>query len=259
MGLRDLWERRDVSLGGWLESGSHYLAEQVGRVGFDWLALDMQHGLVSFDRMVSCLQALAAAGAPTIVRVPFNEPGDIGRALDWGAEGVIVPMVSSRSEAEAAVRAMRYPPRGTRSWGAVRAAALGLDEYTPQTADRAVICTVMVETREAVANAKHIASVPGVDAVLIGPSDLAVSMGIDPSAAQISTEHQELVHRVLDACDRSGALPGIVCGSASEAQRWIEAGFKMIGLPSDVDLVLQAAKNMLTDLRQSSSAGATGR
>jgi 4-hydroxy-2-oxoheptanedioate aldolase len=217
-------------------------------LGFDWLAIDLQHGFVSFERMVACLQALTAAGAPGLVRVPANSAGDIGRALDWGAEGVIVPMVNTRAEAEAAVRAMRYPPAGARSWGAVRSNAIA-PNYTPSLGNQAVICVLMLETREAISNSTEIASVEGVDALLVGPSDLAVSIGIDPSVRHESVAHQKLLAHVVDVCDRQGVVSGIVCSSAAEARSRIDAGFKMIGLPSEADLVVDAATALLTEIR----------
>src|SRR2546430_13039058 len=177
--MRELWDRGQVTVGGWCVMPSAFSAELMARCGFDWLCIDTQHGLIGYDQMTVMLQALAITGTPPFVRVPWNQPDHIMKALDAGAQGVFVPMVNSAEEAQAAVRACRYPPDGYRSWGPIRA-SLGAPDYSPQLANRSVICAVMVETVAALDQLAEIVSVPGVDAVFIGPSDSALSMGFGP-------------------------------------------------------------------------------
>src|SRR3989442_2154393 len=133
--------------------------------GFGWVCVDLQHGLIGYQEMVAMLQGVALAGVPALVRVPWNDPSWIMKALDAGAAGVIVPLVNSPAEAAAAAAACRYPPDGYRSWGPVRA-SLGVADFTPELANRSVVCAVMVETGPAVEQLDQSGSVPGRDAVL---------------------------------------------------------------------------------------------
>jgi 4-hydroxy-2-oxoheptanedioate aldolase len=230
--LRELWDGGGVTVGGWCVIPSAFSAELMGRSGFDWVCIDTQHGLVGYDQMALMLQALSITGTPAFVRVPWNAPGDLMKALDAGAQGVIVPMVNSADDAHRVVGACRYPPDGFRSWGPIRA-ALGVDGYSPATANRRVVVAVMIETVAGVAAADEIVSVPGVDAVYVGPNDLAVTHGKSPSADEFDGEHAQIVETVLGACQRHGVVPGIHCGSIETALRWRERGFKMFNVTSD--------------------------
>src|SRR2546423_2659269 len=157
--LRELWDGGGVTVGGWCVIPSAFSAELMGRCGFDWVCVDTRHGLVGYDQLAVMLQALSITGTPAFVRVPWNSPGDIMKALDAGAQGVIVPMVNSAEEARAAVGACRYPPDGYRSWGPIRA-ALGVDGYTPATANRRVVVAGVIETVAGVAPPHQIVPVP---------------------------------------------------------------------------------------------------
>jgi 4-hydroxy-2-oxoheptanedioate aldolase len=230
--LRELWDGGGVTVGGWCVIPSAFSAELMARSGFDWVCVDTQHGLIGYDQMVLMLQAVAITGTPAFVRVPWNSPGDIMKALDAGAQGVIVPMINSAEDARRAVGACRYPPDGYRSWGPIRA-ALGVDGYGPATGNRRVVVAVMIETVAGVAAADEIVSVPGVDAVYVGPNDLAVTHGMSPSADTFGGEHAQVVERVLAACQRHGVTAGIHCGSVETARRWRERGFRMFNVTSD--------------------------
>ena len=230
--LRELWDRGGVTVGGWCVMPCAFSAELMGRSGFDWVCVDTQHGLVGYDQMALMLQTLSITGTPAFVRVPWNTPGDIMKALDAGAQGVIVPMVNSAEEARRVVGACRYPPDGYRSWGPIRA-ALGVDGYSPATGNRRVVVAVMIESAAGVAAADEILSVPGVDAVYVGPNDLAISHGMSPSAERFDGEHAHIVEQVLAACQRHGVVPGIHCGSVEVALGWRERGFRMLNVTSD--------------------------
>jgi 4-hydroxy-2-oxoheptanedioate aldolase len=230
--LRELWDRGGMTVGGWCVVPSAFSAELMGRIGFDWVCIDAQHGLVGYDQMALMLQALSITGTPAFVRVPWNAPGDLMKALDAGAQGVIVPMVNSAEEARQAVRASRYPPEGFRSWGPIRA-ALGVDGYSPAVGNRRVVVAVMIETAAGVAAADEILSVPGVDAVYVGPNDLAITHGMATSADAFGDEHAAIVEGILAACLRHGVVPGIHCGSIDTARRWRERGFRMVNVTSD--------------------------
>jgi 4-hydroxy-2-oxoheptanedioate aldolase len=240
MGLRELWDERGVTLGGWCSIPSAFSAELMGRYGFDWVCIDTQHGLIGYDQMTVMLQGLAITRTPAFVRVPWNSPDHIMKALDAGAEGIIVPMVSSAAEAEAAVAATRYPPEGTRSWGPIRA-ALDVPGYSPQAGNSRTVLTVMIETPGGVENADEILSVPGVDAIYVGPSDLALSHGMTPALDVTDRGHLELIETVLAACKRHEVTAGIHCDAPDTVRRWWDAGFDMCTLASDAALMRAAA------------------
>jgi len=245
--LRELWDRGGVTVGGWCVIPSPFSAELMGRSGFDWVCIDTQHGLIGFDQMAPMLQTLAITGTPAFVRVPWNTPGDIMKALDAGAQGVIVPMINSADDARRVVGACRYPPEGYRSWGPIRA-ALGVDGYSPEVGNRRVVVAVMIETADGVAAADEILAVPGIDAVYVGPNDLAITHGMLPSADAFSDELAELVARVLAACQRHGVVPGVHCGSVDTARRWRDLGFRMLNVTSDAVFIRTGASAVVKAL-----------
>jgi 4-hydroxy-2-oxoheptanedioate aldolase len=229
----------------------------MGLAGFDWVCVDTQHGLIGYDQLVPMLQALTATGTPALVRVPWNEPGSIMKALDAGAQGVVIPMVNSPEEARQALAACRFPPEGIRSWGGSRTAYYEAG-YDPESANRGVKCVIMAETVEAVDGLDNILSVPGIDAVYIGPNDLAISAGLPPSTSVTDPEHEGLVRRVLESCLRHGVVPGIHCNGVATTARWVEQGFRMLSVNSDSGLLRDAAAAELRELRGGGENGTAG-
>jgi 4-hydroxy-2-oxoheptanedioate aldolase len=227
----------------------------MAHAGFDWLCIDMQHGAIGYQVAVTMLQAISTTDAVPVVRVPWNEPGIIMKVLDAGAYGVIVPMVNSRAEAEAAVAACRYPerarpgaPNGVRSYGPARAVLYAGADYFAN-ANETVLCIPMIETREAIANLDEIVGTPGVDAVFIGPSDLSVSLGLPPSYDQDAAEFVEAVASVEAACRRHGVIAGVFGGNAAVAAKRIEQGFRLIEVADDGRTMLTGAASVLAQLR----------
>jgi 4-hydroxy-2-oxoheptanedioate aldolase len=247
MSLREVWDRGGATVGGWCVIPSPFAAELMGRCGFDWVCLDTQHGLIGYDQMLPMLEALSATGTPSLVRVSWNHPPEIMKALDAGAEGVIVPLVNSAADARQAVGACRYPPDGYRSWGPTRA-SLQSGGFTPQSANRSVVCIVMIETAEAISNLDEILAVPGVDGVYVGPNDIAVTHGLEPSAEAEDPAHQELILKILAGCKLAGIIAGVHCGSVETAARWREAGFRMLNINSDGVFLRQGARQVLQRL-----------
>jgi 4-hydroxy-2-oxoheptanedioate aldolase len=245
--LREALTGTQPAIGGWCVIPGSFTAEIVASAGFDWVCVDVQHGLIGYQEMLVMLQAVAVVGVPSIVRVPWNDPGWIMKALDAGAAGVIVPMVNSPAEAAAAVGACRYPPDGYRSWGPTRA-SLGVPDYSPELANRSVICAVMVETVAALEQLAEIVSVPGVDAVFIGPSDFALSMGFGPRTDE--PEHRRLLEGVPAVCRDHGVVAGIACGSAELLARWRQAGYTMLAAPSDLVTLRRATAEVLDSVRR---------
>lgn len=212
-----------------LTLGSPVMAEETGHAGFDWAMIDNQHGYWSRDTMLAAVQVLSYTATTPLVRVPENNPAQIGQALDMGAFGVVVPLVNTRADAERAVRACRYPPDGARSAGGSRLLLLGDDYFTASNPE--VMCTVMLETRQAVAQADEILSVPGVDCAFIGPGDLALDLG---TYGRESQEHEDALLAILAAGQRHNVPVGLATGSWDVAKRRAEQGFTFINAGSDI-------------------------
>jgi 4-hydroxy-2-oxoheptanedioate aldolase len=219
---------------------SPFVVEMFCHQPFDWIGLDLQHGLWSHDQLVGALQVVDGFGLPSIVRVTGANAGEIGRVLDAGASGIIVPMVDSAAEAEEAVAACRFPPLGRRSFGPVRA-ALGRPEWTTDGANDEVICVVMVETRGGLAHLDEILGVQGVDAILVGAFDLSLTHGAfgDPRA------RWDLVHQVFGGCRQNGVPYGIAVASPEDARAGKEAGGTLIALAPDAWLFTDAIEGYL--------------
>ena len=251
--FRELLDGEAPILGAFCTIPSGFAVEILART-FDWICVDMQHGLAGQTEMVSMLQSAAIRGTPAVVRVQANDSAAILHALDAGAHGVIVPMVNTAAEARQAVAACKYAPDGSRSWGPSRNAlydpALGAAEV-----NKRVVCIVMVETADAIAAIDEIASVEGVDAVFVGPSDLAVSIGIPPAALATDPRHQELVASVARACRRHGIVAGIMCESADIAISRFEVGFRMLSLRSDARLLQAACDSIAQEVRRRAEVG----
>jgi 4-hydroxy-2-oxoheptanedioate aldolase len=245
--LRGKWEQGEPALGCWLTTPSSFSAEILAHAGFDWLCVDLQHGLIDYAQMVGMLQSMSSKNVEPLVRVPWNEPGIIGKCLDAGASGVIVPMVNSREEAEAAVRACRYAPAGARSYGPLRASySAGFDYFS--NANNEVCCIIMIETAHAVDDVDDIVSVPGVDAVYVGPADLSITLGLQPGADNPDESFSSALSRILDACHRHGVVPGIA-GNATTAPKRVEQGFLMVEVASDSALLATGAARALAEVR----------
>jgi 4-hydroxy-2-oxoheptanedioate aldolase len=245
--LQEVLEGGRAAIGGWCVTPASFTAEVMAQVGFDWICIDAQHGLIDYQVMVGMLQAVSRSGVAALVRVPWNDPAWIMKSLDAGASGVIVPMVNSPAEARLAAGACRYPPQGYRSWGPTRA-SLGVPDFSPEQANRSVICAVMVETVPALEQLDQIVAVPGVDAVFMGPSDFAISMGLPPHSDD--PEHRRRLEAVPGVCRKHGVVAGIACGSVQLLRRWRAAGYTMLSLPSDLVMLRQAAVAMLETARR---------
>lgn len=243
------WREDKQTVGAWLSVGNAYTAESMARVGFDWLCIDMQHGLVDYQDVKVMLPAISTTQTMPFVRVPWNEPYEIMRVLDAGAYGVVVPLVNNRAEAELAVSACRYPPDGIRSFGPIRAAMYGGRGYA-QEANNEMACIVMIETREALDKLDEILSTPGVDAAYIGPSDLAYALGMQPTGDNDDPKHVQTVEKIQAACRKHGVAAGIHTGSLKFTRRWLEQGFHLVTLGSDSAFMGRLARQELMAARE---------
>ena len=211
-------------IGLWASIPSPLTAEAAAAAGPDYVVVDQQHGAVDPSALLSMLQAIAAGGAPSMVRVAANDPFVIGHALDLGAHGVIVPMVESGAEALRAVAACRYAPEGVRSFGALRG---GGSDVRP-------LCLVMVETRAGLEAVGEIAATPGLDGIYIGPSDLSLSLNLTPTLRLEHPPVLDAIERVREACDARGVLCGLHCLAAEDAAAFSDRGFALITAGGDL-------------------------
>ena len=245
--LTTAWSEGATALGSWTTLNSPVLAESLALIGHDYVCLDQQHGVLEDATLVAALIAIASGEAAPLVRVAANEPSVISKALDAGAEGVIVPLVNDRQEAERAVASCRYPPHGDRSIGPIRIAGAGRGR---QPVPVQAACIVMAESATAVANIDEICSVPGIDAVYVGPADLAASLGLPPTLGVEPGAHAEAIAKILAACARHEIVAGIHCGSAKQALECAERGFRMITISTDTQLLTAAAAGRFTEVAE---------
>jgi 4-hydroxy-2-oxoheptanedioate aldolase len=219
--------------------------------GYDALTIDLQHGLASGETMTQMLQAMRASGVAPMARVPWLGAADVMRVLDAGAYGVICPMVNSREDAERLVSYMRYPPAGVRCFGPTRATFSAGEDYG-QHADHEVICLVMIETAEAVANIDAIVATPGLDGIYIGPADLTLGLSGRKYRTGFDREEPEIVEAILHVLKRAhaaGVRAGLHTGTADYAAKAIGWGFDLVTVSNDVRLLAGAAKASIDRVR----------
>jgi 4-hydroxy-2-oxoheptanedioate aldolase len=238
------------AIGIFLSANSPLVAEAVGKTGLSWVCVDMQHGEANLGTLSPLLTAISATSAIPYARVPYNNFKEIGRALDLGAYGIIVPLVNTAAEAEAAVQAAKYPPRGNRSYGPIRGALYSGGDYFGG-ADQETALIVMIETKEGVENAEAILGVDGVDGCYIGPSDLSIAYGVAPnvgSAEQLDPAVEEAIARVVAAGHATGKIVGMHLFTAAAANRRLAQGIKMIGLGSELRFTTRGVTDALAGI-----------
>ena len=250
--MRDIWSKGGTALGAWLFMREPLVAEAAALEGYDYVCIDMQHGLQSFEHTVTMLYAMARTPTTPIVRVPWNEPGIIGRVLDAGAGGVIIPMENTEADAEAAVRACFYGPKGSRSMGPVGVSARAGREGYFGNANNTVLCIPMIETKQAVENLDAILAVPGIDAVYVGPADLSITYGLSPMTDQTDVEWNDALAKVVDRCLAHGVVPGVHANSSLVGKR-AAAGFRMITVGFDLANVMTGIRHDLMSAREAIS------
>jgi 4-hydroxy-2-oxoheptanedioate aldolase len=243
--LRD----RQPQIGLWLALANPYCAEICAGAGFDWLLIDGEHAPNDIPLMMSQLQALAAAASHSVVRAPMDAPWLIKQLLDIGAQTLLIPMVESAEQAQALVRAVRYPPQGIRGVGAALARA-SLFNRTPDyltTANDQICLLVQIESRAGLAQLDAIASTEGVDGVFIGPADLAADMGFpgNPGCAEV----QQAVEQALTRIQTHHKAAGILSADAALCARYLDLGALFVAVGSDVGLLVKATSLLREQFR----------
>jgi 4-hydroxy-2-oxoheptanedioate aldolase len=248
--VKEKLRRGEPSYGTWLSLGDLYATRVLARMGFDWLTLDMEHSAIDWSQTTSLFGAIADAGCVPLARVPDGTHWYIKRALDAGAWGIVVPMVDTVEQAQIAIAAAKYPPTGNRSLGGGMH-SMNFDataaEYYAQANDE-ILVVLMTESPQGIKNAPEIYSLPGVDAIFIGPNDLRAQMrgpdGKDPTPA----EHEAAVQRVIEVGKQVGTPTGIHAMDAQSALDRTEQGMQFLAIGSDLRLMSLKAQETVSAL-----------
>lgn len=238
----------------WLAIPSGFSAEVMAQCGWDSVTVDIQHGVQDYQSMVQCFQAMDKYPTTPLVRVPWNEPGIIGKVLDGGAWGVICPMVNTAAESKALVSYCLYPPQGKRSNGPIRAAAYGEASPYQSTANDEVLVIPMIETQEAIDNIDAILDVPGISGIYIGPSDLGLSLGLKPMLDREEPQILKIYEKLVAATAKRGQFAGIHNATGAYSARMIAMGFRLVTIMNDSGLMAKAARAEIAVVRKEAGA-----
>jgi len=240
-----------LTLGGWMQIGHPACGEVLAAVGFDWICVDLEHGAIDLESMANIFRAVSAFDCVPVARLPANDPIWIRRSLDAGAKGLIIPMIKTAREAQAAVNEAKYPPKGTRGFGYSRANMHGMRfaEYVASANDD-IAMIMQIEHIDAIQELDAILAIDGVDALFIGPLDLSGSMGI---VGQM--EHPKMVaalEKYLVACRTHGKSAGlhIVRPHAENIKQALGQGYRLIALGLDNVFIEESAKACLALAKQ---------
>ncbi len=239
---------REQTVGYWAVLDAPVATERLARIGYDYVALDAQHGLLGYSGVLHGLMAIDAGGCIGVVRVEANHPTPIGRALDAGASAVIVPLVDTAEQAAAAVAAARYAPHGVRSYGPMRS-GLRIGPR-PAQANRDTVVLAMIETASGLDNVESICATPGLDGIYVGPSDLSLALGAEfPGDPAKATEFADALKRIERAAANAGIAAGIHTPDGDTARLRFEQGFTLASIASDLVHMEAAARAHLGCVR----------
>ncbi len=238
---------------GWCSLPYPLVAETLGREGFAAVTIEGQHGLWDVASMLTGIAAVRQGGAAPVVRVPVGDFALASRVLDFGAEGLIAPMINTAADARAFAASAKYPPVGERSWGPHRATALaGLADQSVylREANDHVITLAMIETRMALENLEAIVETPGIDGLFLGPSDLSIALSDGKSLDPTSKEVDREIDRMVGAAVKAGKIAGVFCHTAERAAALAQRGVRFLAVTSDIAMLragiaaaLKALKN----------------
>ena len=245
--LKEIWARGDAAINGWIAMPGILPAEIMARAGWDCLTIDLQHGTCDYSDLLAILPVIQQTKTVPLVRVPWNDPADVMRALDAGALGVICPMIETPDDAARFVSYCLYPPLGLRSFGPVRARLTFGDDYAADANDL-VLPIVMIETKQALDNLSEILSIDGIGGIYIGPSDLSSALGFAPGLDRREPEMVKVIADILRHAQSHNIPACIHCGSVKYAAEMRELGFSMVTVGSDARFVETGCSQVLKAL-----------
>jgi 4-hydroxy-2-oxoheptanedioate aldolase len=249
--LRAMWAEKKRATNIWLSVPAAYSAEIIAHQGFDSITVDLQHGQGDYASMCAMLTAVSTTATVPLVRVQWNDPGEVMRALDAGAYGVVCPTINNRAEAERFVGACRYAPIGYRSVGPNRATLYaGGGDYLAKS-NETVLAIVQIETADGLKNVDEIAGVKGLDMLYVGPSDLGLSLGREPRMDPTDPIVVAAIDKVLVAAHARGLTAGIYCVSLDYANAMFAKGFDLVTVASDAGLIMAGAANVKRTIKSS--------
>jgi 2-keto-3-deoxy-L-rhamnonate aldolase RhmA len=238
------WDQNLPAYGGWLVESSHSALDGYAQAGFHYVCIDCQHTVLDEAAVAEFLSRYRDAPIAILTRVSEINHALIGKLLDAGSDGILVPQVDTADEARAVVDACRYPPHGSRSLAAIRA-GLGA---TPAEIEARALCLLMIETEEGLNNVEEICSVPGVSGIYVGPSDLSLSMGMVPSHGFSTDQLKDVFARIKAACDANGLVLGAHALDAKSTAKFLAWGCRYISLGTNTLLFSQAARALFAEL-----------
>jgi len=248
--VKEKLQNGQPSFGTWLSLGDIYATRVFARMGWDWLTLDLEHSAIDWSTAAANFAVIADAGCVPLARVPAGKHDLIKRVLDAGAWGIVVPMVETVEEAELAIAAAKYPPEGNRSVGggmhSMNFDASAGDYY--QKANDEILVVLQTESPKGVENAKEIYSLPGCDAIFIGPNDLRAQMRAADGTDPTPEEHEAMIQRVIQAGKEVGTATGIHSMEAADAVSRAEQGMQFIAVGSDLRFMTQKSQEALSVL-----------
>jgi 4-hydroxy-2-oxoheptanedioate aldolase len=247
----------DIQLGIFQNFPTPMMSRYLAQLGWQWIIIDMQHGTFNWETAYECIHVIRAAGARPFVRVSVEGFSEINRALDLGAGGVIVPMTNSRAAAVCAAKAAKYPPQGERSIGGDPWYHYG-SQY-PRTANRDTFLFIQMEHIRAAECIEEMMAVDGVDGCYVGPTDLALSLGLPHHDFESDSLHRKAIERTVAACRANRKIASTNTYSLADAESKAAQGFEWITLRSDMDLFLESAARQLAELREATTAVTAGR
>tara|TARA_B100000475_G_C14916512_1_gene281302 strand:- start:25 stop:792 length:768 start_codon:yes stop_codon:yes gene_type:complete len=247
--LKQLFKEGKAVINGWLEIPSSFSAEEMSHQGWDSLTLDMQHGAIDDSKILEMFQAISTTDVVPMARLNWNEPGQIMKALDFGAYGIICPMVSNKNQAEKFVNSCMYPPKGNRSFGPTRGFMYGGKDYVDHANDE-ILKIAMIETKEALQELDKIMSTPGLDGVYIGPADLSLAIGEKPGFDKPEGHPTyEQILNILNHAKKNNLVAGIHNATPEYAKKMIDIGFKIVTVGSDKIFMNDGAKSIISKLK----------
>ena len=247
--LLKIWKEKKPVVNAWLSIPNSFTAEAFGKMGWDAITIDMQHGQTDYSASLPMLQALSSSSSTLMVRVPWFEPGIIMRMLDLGVLGIIAPMINSKEDCEKFVSYCYYPPIGQRSFGPMRAQLVHGSDYFEK-ANQNILSFAMIETQQAVDNLDSILSVPNLTGVYIGPADMSSSYGMKPKFDVKEDPVFSNIKLIAKKANEYGKIAGIHNGTTSYAKEMIELGYKIVTVMSDYRCMTYYAQKIVDEMKE---------